>query len=288
MDVLLTRRSLYSIPSRQRVGALVYDGASDMQLWPGPGPDRELRDHYGDRLQQALDAEFRHSGGRELPIPSVIRVHPGRLHCDFLAWVATREPEPGSEQSPAPDAERLKAAVFEALRFVAERSVERVAMAALGHGPGELPRADRIALIVEAAHEYEERCFKEGRAAVVEEVIVCEPLASIYRTAQQKVRGLARASEPTPAARTAPEPRPRAGKAPRKPAAPKKPVVDPAQWAAAHSLAEPYSMRERYSPSQWLMHPKFGLGRVEEATIDGAIVVIFEDGSLKKLAHGRG
>ena len=286
MDVLLTRRSLYSLPSKQRVGALVYDGASDMQLWPGPGPDRDLRDHYGDRLQQALDAELRHTGQGALEIPSVIRVHPGRLHCDFLAWVATREPEPGSEQSPAPDAEQLKAAVFAALRFVAERSVERVAMAALGHGPGELPRAERIEIIARAAHEYEEICYQEGRAAGVEEVIVCEPLASIFRQAEQKVRGLAKPSEPEPEVRAAPTPRRRAS-APRKTAV-KKPTVDPAEWNAGRAVAETYSMRARYSHSQWLSHPKFGIGRVEDVTPEGAIVVLFEDGSLKKLAHGRG
>lgn len=286
MDVLLARRSLYSIPSKQRVGALIYDGAADMQLWPGPGPDRELRDQYGERLQEALDAELRHTGRRELDIPSVIRVHPGRLHCDFLAWVATRASEPGSTQSPAPNAAQLRAAVLEAFRFVAERSVERVALAALGHGPGELDRAERIAILIRTAHEYEELCFKEGRATGIDEVIVCEPLASVFRAAQSKVRGLARATEPKPEAGAAEAPRRKAPSAPRK-AIVKKPAIDPSEWVAARSVAEPYSMRTLYASGQWLSHPKFGLGRVEEAQIGGAIVVVFEDGSLKKLAHGR-
>ena len=70
MEVTLVHRSIYALPSNQRVGCIVYDGAGDMQLWPGPGPDLELTEHYGDTLQRALDTELRQIEGRLLPIPS--------------------------------------------------------------------------------------------------------------------------------------------------------------------------------------------------------------------------
>ncbi|MBX3249866.1 MAG: hypothetical protein KF901_21995, partial [Myxococcales bacterium] len=167
MEVTLVHRSVYGLPSNQRVGCIVYDGAADMQLWPGPGPDNELLEHYGDNLQQMLDTELRQIEGRLLAIPSVVRVHPGRLHCNFLAWVATREPEPGTERTPAPKAELITQAVLEAMRFAAARSVDRIAFAALGAGEGELPRAERLALVVRAAHAYQDECTREGRAPVV-------------------------------------------------------------------------------------------------------------------------
>ncbi len=147
-----------------------------MQMWPGPGPDSELREHYGDTLQRALDNELRQVDGRMLSIPSVIRVHPGRLHCNFLAWVASREAEPGTARSSAPTADIIREGVLQVLRFAAERNVERVAFPALGGGPNELDRAERLVLIVKAAHEYHEECFASGRAPVVEEVLVCEAL----------------------------------------------------------------------------------------------------------------
>src|SRR5690606_24022160 len=154
MDVLLLTSSVFDIPSSRRVGAIVHDGAADLRLWPGPGWDRELNEAYGGGLSRALDSERAAPGRDRLALCEVLRVHPGRLHCDFLAWVATREPEPGATRQPAPDAAMLERAVLSVLEFVAARSVERVALPALGAGPGELPVHERLALVVRAAHAY--------------------------------------------------------------------------------------------------------------------------------------
>lgn len=285
MDVLFVRSSVYSLPSAKRVGAIVYDGASDMQLWPGPGSDRDLREAWGRDLQRALDLELKSSGRKTLEDSEVIRVTRGLLHCDFLAWVATRPPERGTSREAAPSLEALSAAVGAALRFVAERSVERVAFGALAGGPGEADRAERLATIVKAANAYEDECFKTGQNPVVEEVLVCEPLASVLRDAQNKVRGLAKAAEPLPLPKKkAPASRKTAARKPRKV---KAPVLTAEDVAAARAGAERYSMRMAYSVGDWIQHPKFGLGRIEETTAENAIVVLFEDGQSKKLVHKR-
>src|SRR5687768_741772 len=105
MDVSLLATSVYDLPSSRRVGAIVYDGTSDLRLWPGPGTDRLLLAAYGPTLQQALDAERAQVEGGLLPRGGMLRVHPGKLHCDMLVWIATRDPEPGTDRSPAPSKE---------------------------------------------------------------------------------------------------------------------------------------------------------------------------------------
>ena len=35
------------------------------------------------------------------------------------------------------------------------------------------------------------------------------------------------------------------------------------------------------------MHPRFGVGQVKRVTPDGAIDVLFEDGSTKKMLHAQ-
>jgi O-acetyl-ADP-ribose deacetylase (regulator of RNase III) len=298
MEVTLVHRSIYALPSNQRVGCIVYDGAADMQLWPGPGPDLELTEHYGDTLQRALDTELRQIEGRLLPIPSIVRVHPGRLHCNFLAWAATRPPEPGTDRTPAPSAEVIQQTVLEALRFAAQRSVERIAFPALGAGPGELPRAERLAIVVRAAHAYQDECTKAGRAPVVEEVLVCEAGVA-FREAKQKVAHLARAEE-----REA-----RAAAAPPKASAPKKaassgggggrsraagpvkhraPALTSDEIARVKGSGERYDMRRTYGEGDFFVHPKFGVGKVVSLPEAHQMNCVFEDGSERKLVHARG
>ena len=286
MDVELVRTSVYSIPSKYRVGAIVFDGAADMQLWPGPGPDSDLREAWGDGLQKALDAELRQIEGRELQIPGMCRVHRGRLHCDFLLWLATRPPEPGTERNGAPGRKLLRESVLAAMQFVAERSVQRVAFPALGAGPDELDRVERLVTIVEATHAYHEQCFAQGRAPVVEHVLVCEPLGDVLRKAKMRVGRLAGERTPEPPKREAPAPKRRTGgtRAKKKE---EPPTLTADDIAAARSRAEPFSIRRTYIVGDWLVHPKFGIGRVQETTPESAIQVLFEDGSQRKLAHGR-
>ena len=290
MDVTLVNRSVYSLPSNQRVGAIVYDGAADMQLWPGPGPDTELLEHYGDELQRALDTELKQIEGRLLEIPSVVRVHPGRLHCNFLAWMATRPSEPGTSRSPAPDGELLTRAVVGALQFAAERNVQRIAFPALGAGPGELPKAERLAIVVKAAHAYHEQCISAGKAPVVEEVLVCEASVVAVREARSKVRGLAKAAEretrkasslPKKTRKTSSS---RSGKTKTRAA----PRLTADEASAQRGVAEMYSMKITYAEGNFFVHPKFGVGKVVGIPASGQILVSFEDGSERKMVHGRG
>lgn len=286
MDVLLFNSSVFDIPSSRRVGAVVHDGASDLRLWPGPGWDRELNEAYGGDLQRALDAERRALGKDELELTEVLRVHPGRLHCDMLAWVATRPSEPGSQRQPAPDAALLERAVLSVLEFVATRSVERIAFPALGQGPGELPAAERLAIVVRAAHAYQERCFASGKAPVVEEVLVCEPSPAAVSQARRLVRDLAGAAAPEPARPAEPK---REGR--RRVAGASKPRLkkglDPDEVSRRRITAEPYDRSRDYTIGDWFTHPKFGAGRVEQVTQEGHIEVLFEDGEKRKMVHRR-
>lgn len=293
MDVTLVNRSVYDLPSKQRVGCIVYDGAADMQLWPGPGPDTELLAHYGDDLQRMLDAEVRQIEGRALRVPQVVRVHPGRLHCNFLAWVATRPPQPGTSPAPAPKAELLREAVVAALEFAAKRSVMRVAFPALGEGPGALPRDERLVLVVKAAHAYHEQCIRDGRAPVVEEVLVCEASGPIFRKARDKVRGLAKAAMPEQPKAERPARRRSGGGASskaKKSAGAKSraaPRLTAEEILAARGTAEKYSMKHTYVEGDLFVHPKFGVGKVVGLPAPGQVLVSFEDGSERKMVHGR-
>ncbi len=293
MDVKLHHSSVYDLPSQLRVGVIAHDGAADMQLWPGRGPDGDLKEVWGAGLQEALDVERKQVSGRELPVPGLIRVVRGRLHCDFLLWIATRPPEHGMEREPAPSVELIRDVVVRALAFVAERNVERIAFPALGEGPGAADRVDRLTAIVEAAHAYHDKCAAEGRAPVVEEVLVCEPLAQYFRAASQRTRSLARVSAPavTPSAeaptkaasgRRAAASRPKASPARRKGA------LDADEVARRRATAARYDMRQAYGEGDWLVHPKFGVGRVEQVPEVQKMIVLFEDGERRQMVHGRG
>jgi len=294
MEVTLVQRSVYDLPSKRRVGAIVFDGAADMQLWPGPGPERELQERFGEGLQRALDNELRQLDGQRLPIGQVIRVHPGRLHCDFLCWLASRPPEPGTDRSPAPKAEVLRAGVLAALRFAAERSVERIAFPALGAGPDELGRPERLALIVEAANAYQGECKAAGRSPVVEEVFVCEPAGPVFREAKRRIGDAAHAEEkklrPPEQAEKKRRRRRLASKGSPKESSKgrsRKPKLTAEEALKARDTGLSYSMRTTFAEGDLFMHKKFGAGKVVELPAPGQILCVFEDGSERKLVHGR-
>ena len=297
MEVTLVQRSVYDLPSKRRVGVIVFDGAADMQLWPGPGPERELQERYGDGLQRALDNELRQVAGQELELGSVVRVHPGRLHCNFLAWVASRSPEPGTSRSDAPPAEVLRAGVLAALRFAAARGVEKVAFPALGGGPSELPRPERLALIVRAAHEYHQECRQAGRPPVVEEVFVCEPAGPIFHEARRRIGDLAKAEAKQLRAPEQGEKKARrrrlaakgsAGAKKGSVAKSRQPKLTAEEALAARDTNLRYSMRTTFAEGDLFMHSKFGAGKVVALPAPGQILCVFEDGSERKLVHGRG
>src|SRR4051794_39508955 len=101
MDIFWANAGVHSLPSSQRVEVLVHDGASDLRLWPGPGPDRNLLDAYGPGLRDALEKQREKSGGN-LKVGEVVRLHPGKLHCNYLLWAVTRGPELDAQQAEAP------------------------------------------------------------------------------------------------------------------------------------------------------------------------------------------
>jgi hypothetical protein len=62
-------------------------------------------------------------------------------------------------------------------------------------------------------------------------------------------------------------------------------VLDPAEVAHRRVTATPYDRSQRYKESDWFVHPRFGVGQVKRLTPEGAIEVLFEDGTTKKMLH---
>jgi hypothetical protein len=295
MDIVLLQASAYELPTSRRVGVIAHDGTTDLRLWPGAGPDKDLSFAYGPaELGRLLDAERQRAGGA-LPIGAVLRVHPGKLHCDFLLWLATRPPEQAGIQAPAPDKATLETVVRAVLEFVSTRNVIRVAFPALGAGPNALEDADRLAIIARACSAYYEDCLANGRPNTLEEVLICDPRLSVVTAARRLVSHIAKApapEKPLPGASPAkPERAPRAassgGNGTRKAAAPspKKGKLDEREIAYARAHSQPWDRSSRYKVGDWFLHAKFGVGRVEETTTDQFIVVLFEDGEQRRLIH---
>ena len=138
MDIFWANAAALSLPSSQRVEVLVHDGGRDLQLWPGPGPDRNLLDAYGPGLREALEAQRTRHGGA-LPLGEAVRLHPGKLHCNYLLWVATREPERDAQLSDAPSLELLEQSVLHCLEIASNNGSVSVAFGALGEGPKAAP-----------------------------------------------------------------------------------------------------------------------------------------------------
>ena len=291
MEVTLLNRSVYTIPSKKRVGAIVFDGPADMQVWPGPGPESELREYYGDNLQRALDAELRQVPGRLLEVPSILRCHPGRLHCNFLAWAATREPEPGSVRSPAPSLDIIREVVRQSLEFASSRHVERIAFPALGGGPGEESKEDRLVAIVKSAQKYFDKCYAEGRSSGIEEVFVCEASGPVFRKLKARTRDVAKIGEPEPVAAPARKPARRSAagsksKSKAKAKSTRATGLTMSEVGENHGAAK-YNMRSTYAAGDFFTHPKFGIGKVLDLPAPGQIECAFEDGRTRKLVHGR-
>lgn len=303
---------VYEIPTSRRVGALVYDGSADMRLFRGPGDDRELDRAWGGGLQKALDTERQQQGGEPLPLGAVIRVHYGRLHCNFLLWAVTTPAVPRTEIPTAPSQEAIHDAVVAALEFVAERSIERVAFPALGGGEGAATVEERLLTIARAAHAYAEARRSAGKSTVLEEVIICEPNGKTLRAVERKASeivqrlndGQSGTSGGSPFQKTS---RASGSSATRGTSArsasartstgggrrPRKPVEPPPQLSAeeikkGRAAAGPYETRRKYSEGDWIKHSKFGLGRVHAILEKRAMNVLFEDQSLRKMVHSRG
>lgn len=293
MDVFWASAAVWTLPSSQRVEVIVHDGTTDLRLWPGPGADRELLTAYGPNLKEVL-AEHRERIGRDLEPGEVVRFHPGKLHCNYLLWVALSGPEENAERAPAADAELIERSTRAALEYAGERRSASVGFGALGDGPGALDPEERLAIIVRAASEYRDECFEAGRGTGVEIVRVCEPSNAIATRARRLVGKLATPEQPAPPPKTADDPPPRRRTAAsgskttaRKPRTPRVKGLDPDEIALQRTRAPAYDRTITYEAGSWIIHPRFGVGLVDEVTPEGAIQVRFEDGSSRKMLHGR-
>jgi hypothetical protein len=292
VDILLLQASVLHLPSSKRASAIVYDGTTDLGLWRPPGPDRDLWDAYGDDLKAVLDKERKRLRGGALPADGVLRLTPGKLHCDFLIWVASRPPHGDTEASPAPSAAEVGEVARRVIEFVAQHDVVRVAFPALGKGRGEAPVADRMAAIVKAVAAYKEACFTAERPTHIEEVIVCDPSSANVAKAKRMVEKLARAgyAEPAPAPAAPAPARQRSsssrstGEGTRKRASQRLPPDD---VAAARARSPMYDRSKTYVEGDYFIHPTFGVGRVQIVKPERMVVVLFEDGEERTMIHSR-
>ena len=292
MDILLLQSSVLNLPSSKRASAIVYDGTTDLGLWRPPGPDRDLWDAYGDDLKAVLDKERKRLKGGALPADGVLRLTPGKLHCDFLIWVASRPPHGDTESSPAPNAAAVGEVARRVIEFVAQHDVVRVAFPALGKGRGEAPVADRMAAIVKAVAAYKEACFTAEKPTHIEEVIVCDPSSANVAKAKRMVEKLARAgyAEPAPAPTPSAPARQRSsssrasGDGTRKRASQRLPPDD---IALARARSPAYDRSRSYIEGEYFIHPTFGVGRVQIVKPERMVVVRFEDGEERTMIHAR-
>ncbi|MCS6856966.1 MAG: hypothetical protein NZM37_04570 [Sandaracinaceae bacterium] len=306
MEVAIIQESIFALPSSERVNVIVYDGSTELKLKSGPGPDRELAFAYGqEMLEQVLESE-RNRLKLPLPLGSVLRLHPGKLHCDFLLWLALRPPE--SKEGFELENKDIEEAVEAALEFVIPRNVSRIAFPPLGASAKSRSPGECMALVVQAANRFYSQRLAQGKPNPIEKVVVCDPRPGVIREAK-RLLGNATKLIPTPApALTEPAPSKQAsGKSASKEGAKAsarlaatstkststskpastKPALDPALVAQAKSNAKAWDRHHRYAVGEWMIHPKFGVGRVEEKSPrDDYIVVLFEDGETRRLIHG--
>jgi O-acetyl-ADP-ribose deacetylase (regulator of RNase III) len=288
MDVLLIQSSVLQLPSSRRVDAVVHDGTTDLRLWPGPGADRELLDAYGDDLPKVLERERAEHG--VITVGEMVRLHRGKLHCDYLLWVATRLPEEKGIQAPAPNETTLREAVLGALRFSADRHVKRIAFGLLGAGPNALDETDRLVILARASNAYYDECFQAGKPSGIEEVLICHASSSRIAAARRLLGKTVSAVQELPKRDDEKEKKPRTSTRPDKPRATRKsaaPKLDELEIGKARASAGPYDRARTYAVGDWFVHSKFGVGRVQELTPEGFIAVLFEGGDIRRLLHSR-
>jgi O-acetyl-ADP-ribose deacetylase (regulator of RNase III) len=298
VDITLLQASVLHLPSSKRASAIVYDGTQDLGLWRPPNPDRDLWDAYGEELRNVLDKERKRLPDGELEQGGLLRLHPGKLHCDFLIWVAGRPPHGETSASPAPGVDVVEDITRRVIEFVAQQDVVRVAFPALGAGRGEAAVPDRMAAIVRAVAAYKEACFAAERPTHIEEVIVCDASSANVAKAKRMVEKLARTGyvEPPPApAAPARASSASSGSSSRKPAASKgesgarrKGVkLRPEDIANARARSHPYDRSRHYLEGEFFIHPTFGVGQVQLVKPERMVVVLFENGEERTMIHSR-
>jgi hypothetical protein len=298
VDIVLVNASVYGLPTSRRAGAIVYDGPTDLDLWRPPGPDRDLLHVYGDSLTNSLDRERKELPGRTLTIGQALRVHAGKLHCDYMIWVASRPPHGDEEPAPAPSAASLETVAQNALELAHKHHTTRVAFGVLGAGPGAGEPGDRLAALVRGAHAFRASLQASGRASSIEEVLVCSPSAADIAKARRATERMAKQDVVPIAARpqtAAPRTRSASGSGSRAASAtgsgtraPRgRKRLDPNRIEQARASAAPYNRSHGYVVGEMFIHPKFGVGEVQTVLrAENMVMVLFEDGEERRLLSG--
>jgi O-acetyl-ADP-ribose deacetylase (regulator of RNase III) len=292
VDLVLIHASPYELPPSHRAAAIVYDGTADLGLWRPPGPDRELLEAYGNSLPAVLAKERAQLRGGRLEIGQAMRLHPGKLRCDYLIWVASRAPHGQTEPGPAPGLEAIEPLVASALALAGKHGTLRIAFGAVGGGAAAADAAERMAAVVRAADAYRAACVKQSGALSIEEVLVCGSSAAEVAKARRLTARLAKQATAPVSERTLPPPAPRAPRAAGKGAGSarrgKARRLDPAELATARVRAAPYDRGRSYSTGEWFIHPSFGTGQVQAVLgPERMLTALFEDGEERRLIHAR-
>jgi hypothetical protein len=302
VDIVLVNASVYGLPTSRRAGAIVYDGPTDLDLWRPPGPDRELLQVYGESLINSLDRERKELPGRTLAIGQAMRVHAGKLHCDYMIWVASRPPHGDEEQAPAPPTQLLETVAQNALELANKHHTTRVAFGVLGAGPGAADGGDRLAALVRGANAFRASLKASGRASSIEEVLVCSTSAADIAKARRSTEKLAK-QDVMPVAKHQPETptRTRSASGSGSRAASGvgssragsgggsrgKKKLDPVSIEQARASAAPYNRTHGYVVGEMLIHPKFGVGEIQTVMrAENMVMVLFEDGEERRLLSG--
>jgi hypothetical protein len=238
-----------------------------------------------------LDKERKRLPGQALPPHGVLRLHPGKLHCDFLIWAASRAPHGDTESAPAPSADEVGVLTRKVIEFVAQHDVVRVAFPALGKGRGEAPVVDRMVAIVRAVAAYKEACFAAEKPTHIEEVIVCDPSSANVAKAKRLVEKLAKAgyAEPAPAPAAPARPKERSSSSRSESSGRKRgaPRLKPEDIATARARSGAYDRTRVYIEGEFFIHPTFGVGQVQTVKPERMVVVLFETGEERTMIHGR-
>ncbi len=291
MDIVLLTANPFALPTSRRATAIVHDGTTDLRLWPGPSGDRELAFAYGE-LARVLEQEKGRLPDKTLPVGELLRMHPGKLHADYLLWVASRPPEVDAKRAPAPALEILRFVALAALRYASERQSSRLAFALLGEGPGAVKEAERMAAIARTCQEFIDEQVASGKPLGIEEVVICAPSSGVTAEARRLLGTSVKtviAAEATPkpvavkAVRAASTRKSAGAKGTRKHA----PSLSSDEVSSARAQSQPWDRMASYKSGQFFVHSKFGVGRVETHTLDGYVMVLFEDGETRKMIHAR-
>ena len=287
--------SVFSLPGSQRAGAIVYDGTADLGLWRPPGPDRDLLHAYGDTLSAVLAKERALLADGRLALGQAVRLHPGKLRCDYLIWVASRPEHGDAEPAPAPALDALEGFAASAIALASKHDTSRVAFGVMGAGRDQADAAERMAATVRGAHAFRARCLQERIATPIEEILVCSASAAEMAKARRLTARLARSAvveSPRAPGETSRRAAPSQSSPGRSVASANRRSrgrkLDPAEVARARTRAEPYDRSRTYHEGDWFIHPTFGAGQVQLVLgPERMVTALFEDGEERRLIHER-